>query len=119
MGPVSGGYLARAFGPRAVFCSSLVLVLADVAYIVLVLPESKAPSVVVSAARLQKRWAARQRGAQAAEDNEPVLPAAYSPLDALGVFAGDPLLSQVARGTHTGVELLHPFFFSFVISFPS
>jgi MFS family permease len=95
VGPVCGGYLARSFGPRAVFCSSLVLVLADVAYIAFVLPESKPPSVVVSAARLRKyRW--RSPGGSSAnhdpqadvremDEEPPILPAAYNPLDALGV----------------------------------
>jgi hypothetical protein len=81
-----------------VFCSSLVLALADVAYIIFVLPESKPPSVVVSAERLRRSLrspvsgssnrssaATRADGLELEDDDdEPVLPAAYSPLDALG-----------------------------------
>jgi len=40
LGPLSGSYLAAQFGSRAVFFTSLVLVIVDVTYIILVLPET-------------------------------------------------------------------------------
>jgi len=98
VGPVSGGYLALRFGVRCVFFSSLILVIADVLYVVLVLPESLTPSVTLSPVKLLRG----NYGDKASE----VLPAAYNPLDALEIFAGDPLLSVVARVTflyYTGV----------------
>jgi len=126
IGPVSGGYLARAAGPRAVFGVSLLLALADLAYVALVLPESNSPSVALAPARRVanslRSWTAGRGGggggvggssgggsSSGGEEEEPLIPAAYSPLDALGVFSGDPLLSQVARVTflyYTGVRAL-------------
>ena len=40
IGPVLGSYMAARFGPQSVFLSSLALVLIDLLYIVLILPEN-------------------------------------------------------------------------------
>jgi len=115
IGPVSGGYLYRSFGPRAVFLTSLLLALLDVAYIALVLPESNPKATVrFDTEAINQRRKAFFAGSgvvgggcdDAAVASEALIPSAYSPLDALEVFAGDPLLSQVARVTflyYTGV----------------
>jgi hypothetical protein len=96
-----------------VFGCSLLLTLADLAYIAVVLPESRPPSVRLDA-HLRSAWRSggsrssaggggRSSGGGGKDDGssdlEPLIPAAYSPLDALEIFSGDPLLSQVARVT--------------------
>ena len=113
IGPITGSYISAAFGTRAVFGCSLLLALVDLVYIVLVLPESNAPSVKLeAAARLQRSFGGKNNAA--AFEMKDVIPSSYNPMDALEIFAGDPLLSQVARVTFLyyigvwAVVTLHP-----------
>lgn len=102
IGPVTGGYLARQFGDQAVFSTSLMLVLADVAFVVFVLPESNEPEY-----HLPDPFRPNKKAGKTVDLS--VLPQAYNPLDALEVFFGDPLLAQIARVTflyYTGVWAL-------------
>ena len=58
VGPVTGSYIAKAYTDKAVFLVSLLFAVADVLYIILVLPESKQASVEVqeqAAAILRRR----------------------------------------------------------------
>lgn len=102
IGPLTGGYLAKEFGDHSVFATSLVLTVADIAFIVMVLPESNEPVVQLPDPR---SYFVRKSSSRPVVDLSS-LPLAYNPLDALQVFIGDPLLAQVARVTflyYTGV----------------
>lgn len=110
IGPLSGGYLALRFGIRSVFFSSLIFVIADVLYIVFVLPETLTPSVCIMFLSFslslffshlissQVSISATLRGNVDKADE--VLPAAYSPLDALEVFICS-LCLDIHLCTHT------------------
>ncbi|KAG5188037.1 hippocampus abundant transcript 1 protein, partial [Tribonema minus] len=114
VGPVAGGYLAHEVGAIAVFASSIALVAIDIAYILLVLPESVAPRrggalpppalatprgkgggggiAVPIPAILRRGTPGELVGGEGTE----YLPFQWNPLASLRAFDGNPLLHRVA-----------------------
>ncbi len=88
IGPILGGVLAERFSYRTVFTVSVALVLLAVAYIVLVLPESRPDAGRRQGIRLLAA------GMPPAEE---YLPMSWSPFSILEVFSGDPLLLSVSK----------------------
>jgi DHA1 family tetracycline resistance protein-like MFS transporter len=121
LGPMFGGYLSQVdhsldetlkveessffpladpIGQHRVFTCSLLLTLVDLMYIYFILPESRQTSNVtpkdnddtvtlgsITTSSIQERWEAWKE--------QVVLNQSWSPLDALRLFSGDPLLAEV------------------------
>jgi len=124
IGPMAGGYLAHIegddlgvvegervaihpLGQQRVFTASLVLVIIDLLYIYFVLPESNPPShsnahptddddqsynSTSSSSSLNTLTTTSQRWRHVRTD---IIPNAWSPLDTLRIFSGDPFLHRV------------------------
>lgn len=94
LGPISGGYLATEYGRQSVFLCSLLLVLADVLYITLYLPET-VPHLVKS----QEHSTSRRIHMASATDFETAMelfPNAWSFKTTFRVFNTDPFMRNVA-----------------------
>eukprot|EP00639_Heterosigma_akashiwo_P025031 CAMPEP_0194697574 /NCGR_PEP_ID=MMETSP0295-20121207/23513_1 /TAXON_ID=39354 /ORGANISM="Heterosigma akashiwo, Strain CCMP2393" /LENGTH=452 /DNA_ID=CAMNT_0039590283 /DNA_START=12 /DNA_END=1370 /DNA_ORIENTATION=- len=87
VGPAAGGFLARVFGAQAVFATTFLLVLVDLAYIAVLLPESN-PGQIQPLFRVNSR--------KRFDLNKEQLPTDFNPLETLKVFKGDYFLSRVA-----------------------
>jgi len=90
VGPILGGFLAERFSYRTVFAVSVALVLLAVAYIVLILPESRPTE------QQRQRQGIRLLAAGMPPPEE-YLPMSWSPFSILEVFSGDPILRSVSK----------------------
>lgn len=90
VGPILGGFLAERFSYRTVFSVSVALVFLAVAYIVLILPESRPTEQ-------QRRRQGIRLLAAGMPPPEEYLPMSWSPFSILEVFSGDPLLLSVSK----------------------
>jgi MFS transporter, DHA1 family, tetracycline resistance protein len=125
VGPIIGGYLARALGARSVFICSTLLVAVDVAYITLVLPESmllkaapascrsnasssngnnsngsnsngsKRNGLFVKIPAVLRRGTPGYQDGCSADDSTDYLPFQWNPLHSLQAFQGNPLLHRI------------------------
>lgn len=90
LGPILGGFLAERFSYRAVFAVSVALVVLAVAYIVVILPESRS----TEQQRCRRGIRLLAAGMPPPED---YLPMSWSPFSVLEVFSGEPLLRSVSK----------------------
>jgi len=88
IGPIAGGYLYRTVGSHAVFTSAALLVLVDLAFIVLYLPESNKAAIASESPK--------SRYLLSLELKREHLPTDFNPLDTIKVLKGDRFLSRVA-----------------------
>jgi MFS transporter, DHA1 family, tetracycline resistance protein len=120
IGPIIGGYLARALGARSVFICSTLLVAVDVAYITLILPESmllkaapascrsnasnssngngsngKRSGLFVKIPAVLRRGTPGYQDGCSADDSTDYLPFQWNPLHSLQAFQGNPLLHRI------------------------
>ena len=92
IGPISGGYLSTEYGNQAVFLCSLLLVLTDVLYITLYLPETVPQLVLKERMPSSPRHTASKDFETAME----LLPNAWSFRTTFRVFNTDPFMRNVA-----------------------